>query len=191
MKKSHLELAKLSNDVYANHEYEVDGIEFSLIDNVWVFRGTDEVTDWLTNLRVIPWYVDRVGWCHSGFIKTAQDVFSTVLAVSLKEDCDETQFQYTGHSLGGAIALGVAAYIKLYGLELQNIVTFGAPCVGRLKILDQTDVVCYRHGRDIVPMLPLVIGRPRPLTNIGEPSSRRWNVADHDMDNYEASLSLI
>lgn len=188
MKKSHAQLARLAHEVYKEFEYEVEGIEFSLIDNVWVCRGTDEVSDWVTNARVLPWHVERVGWCHSGFIKTAQKVFSKMLAVSLQEDADERYFQFTGHSLGGAIALGCAAYFTLYGIKPLSVCTFGAPAIGKLKILNDTDVVCYRYGKDVVPQVPLLMSHPRNRISVGEPSKKYWNVSDHDMSNYLAAL---
>lgn len=189
MKKSHLELALLCSDIYEYFEFEVHGIEFALIDDVWVFRGTDEPADWLTNFRVTPWLVEDLGWVHKGFYKVAGEVFEHVLVESVRCDLDVTTFQFTGHSLGGAIALFMAAFMKKHGWKIRDVVTFGAPCVGQLDLLDDERLVLYRNGRDIVPMLPIITPQPAPLINIGKPAAWHWNSRDHSIDHYVAALT--
>lgn len=189
MKKSHLELAQLCARSYREFEYEVRNIECSLIDNVWVFRGTDELADWLTNFRVMPWLVEDLGWVHKGFYRVAGDVFEHVLVESVKSDLDVTEFQFTGHSLGGAVALFMAAFMKKHGWKIRDVVTFGAPCVGQLDLLNDERLVLYRNGRDIVPMLPLIAPQPAPLIKIGKPSRWHWNIRDHRIENYVSALT--
>ena len=63
----------------------------------------------------------------------------------------------------------------------QEIVTFGAPRCGRLKLLDNIPVTCYRHGKDIVPLVPPLMRRHTKLYQQGEASSL---IKDHYMHNY-------
>ena len=69
----------------------------------------------------------------------------------------------------------------------SEIVTFGAPRCGRLKILDETKVTMYRHGRDIVPLLPPLMRRHKPNERFGEPTSF---IKDHMMIHYQ-NMSYI
>lgn len=186
--KSHLELAELASQVYKSSEYETNGVEFSLVDNVFVFRGTDEITDWITNARVLPWYVKGLGWCHSGFVKTADDICEKALALVLREGVNWKELQFTGHSLGGAIAQLVAAMFVKQDLIIHECVAFAPPCVGRVKPLSLIPNTAYRFGNDIVPMVPLLLRRPTELIPLGKPSSRFWNAADHGMENYRKAL---
>ena len=63
-----------------------------------------------------------------------------------------------------------------------QIVTFGAPKCGRLKILDQVPVTMYRHGKDIVPMVPPLMRRHKKLLEFGKPGKSL--IKDHYMLNY-------
>ena len=62
----------------------------------------------------------------------------------------------------------------------KQIVTFGAPRCGRLKILDTVPVTQYRHGKDIVPVLG-VCRRHNKLVEFGKRGSA---IKDHYMVNY-------
>jgi hypothetical protein len=63
----------------------------------------------------------------------------------------------------------------------SQIVTFGAPRCGRLKILDNVSVTQYRNGKDIVPLVPPLMRRHNKLVEIGEPKSL---IKDHFVLNY-------
>mgnify|MGYP003645254389 FL=1 len=63
----------------------------------------------------------------------------------------------------------------------RQIVTFGAPRCGRLKILDTIPVSQYRNGKDIVPLVPPLMRRHNDLIKIGSENSR---IKDHFVINY-------
>ena len=63
----------------------------------------------------------------------------------------------------------------------QQIVTFGAPRCGRLKLLDGIPVTFYRHGKDIVPLAPPLMRRHKPLEQKGIKASF---IRDHYVHNY-------
>ena len=52
----------------------------------------------------------------------------------------------------------------------------------RLKILDKVPVSQYRHGKDIVPLVPPLMRRHNKLLEFGRPGSSY--IKDHFMLNY-------
>ena len=96
-------------------------------------------------------------------------------------DINEKEIILTGHSLGGAVALIVGALMVRDEIYPNQIVTFGAPRCGRLKLLDRVPVTMYRHGKDIVPLVPPLMRRHKKLEQKGTPISL---IKDHYMHNY-------
>ena len=127
------------------------------------FRGTESLPDWLTNLQVVkdpgPWPKTKV---HEGF----QDAF-LVSALKIgdiigRERSANQQIWLTGHSLGGALAVLLAATLFENGIDVHGLYTFGAPRVGNkqfAKALNER-LDGKAHWRvvnrdDIVPHVPL------------------------------------
>ncbi|MHC4400110.1 MAG: lipase family protein [Planctomycetota bacterium] len=115
---------------------------------VLVFRGTDQLRNWLTNLRAIPADWPSGGKVHRGFRRALRKVWDEVRQGL--EAIDAPCF-YTGHSLGGALATlaasarpPVAAY------------TFGAPRVGDREFVASLRSPLYRvvNHRDVVTTVP-------------------------------------
>ena len=101
---------------------------------VAAFRGTDSLPDWLTNLQAVkdpgPWENTAV---HEGF----QDAFlasalqiGEIIGRNVQAD---HQVWLTGHSLGGALAVLLAATLMESDLPVHGLYTFGAPRVGDRK----------------------------------------------------------
>lgn len=114
-----------------------------------VFRGTDELSDWLVNLdtQEVSFEDVQEGLVHAGFFRMAQQEMA---AIALKQDMP---VYVCGHSLGGALALlyGVMLYEKGYDV---SVVTFGAPPVGNSAFVDAFDALShirYEHLLDPVP----------------------------------------
>lgn len=161
---SHHALALLSQDAYRpkSETHSCGGVEatFRLVDGEQILsiRGTGRNgIDILRDLRGLPWYDKRLNaWCHSGFLKGARGFLQ---GTSILGDIDpHWPLIIDGHSLGGALAIGVGSYLTLLGRRPTEIVTFGAPAfsyggaVGRiLKGIPKTR---YRYGIDIVPTVP-------------------------------------
>ena len=100
----------------------------------------------------------------------------------MEKDIDPKDVELTGHSLGGAVALITGALMVRDEIIPRQIVTFGAPRCGRLKILDQVPVSMYRHGKDIVPMIPPLMRRHCKMIEKNKPGSSY--IKDHYMVNY-------
>ena len=94
------------------------------------FRGTESLPDWLTNLQAVrdpgPWADTKV---HEGF----QDAFMAA-ALKIGEIIGRKRASHevwlTGHSLGGALAVLLAATLRESGMPVHGLYTFGAPRVG-------------------------------------------------------------
>lgn len=65
----------------------------------------------------------------------------------------------TGHSLGGAVAVIVAAKLKIRGYRVDKVMTFGAPKAtdarGAERLRELLSVLRVTHERDPVPLMPL------------------------------------
>ena len=126
------------------------------------FRGTESLPDWLTNLQTVtdsgPWGDTKV---HEGF----QDAFHAA-ALHIGEVIGRRrrkrhQVWLTGHSLGGALAVVLAATLIESGIPVRGLYTFGAPRVGDRRFAELlNDALKGRaHWRvanegDLVPHVP-------------------------------------
>ena len=134
------------------------------------FRGTENVQDWMTNLRysmapadsLPPAANDSTARVHQGF----RDAFRSV-----KEDVDRylpwaegLPVFITGHSLGGALATLGAAHLS--GRGLAACYTFGAPRVGNEGFASSLRIPVYRVVNALDPV-PLVPGHWRGYRDLG------------------------
>ncbi|KAK5577122.1 hypothetical protein RB653_002060 [Dictyostelium firmibasis] len=102
------------------------------------FRGTQGFSDYITDIKIVPITCNITSGCgkvHRGFQEEYYETYDLVLS-KIKELDQSYDIYFTGHSLGGALAL-IAAYDYTvnHRLNLQNIksihcVTFGQPAVG-------------------------------------------------------------
>lgn len=119
------------------------------------FRGSVTVEDWLRDFFGLPVEVrdhPDLGRCHAGFLDAAQSV-----AARVADAVGKGPFVLTGHSLGGAVAVGVAGLLVCLGIEPAAIVTFGAPRFGMMRFvaaLAPYGARQYVRGTDLVPDLP-------------------------------------
>ncbi|MFJ8673159.1 lipase family protein [Streptomyces sp. NPDC093589] len=99
---------------------------------ITAFRGTQpvEIRDWLSDITTPPWPgPGEKGYVHYGFAEALQSVFPAVKeALSEFRDNEQTVW-FTGHSLGGALAMlaGSRLYFEDPKLLADGIYTFGQP----------------------------------------------------------------
>ena len=179
---SHQELSEICLESYQTFSFEEASIEVLIRNNVFAFRGTDEPLDAVRDLRILPLWTKELGFCPAGFLKASKRLVNKVTSMCLGREIDHENIELTGHSLGGAVALIVGALLMRDEIKPRQIVTFGAPRCGRLKILDEVPVTQYRHGKDIVPLVPPLMRRHNELLNYGKPGG--GYIRDHYMINY-------
>ncbi len=182
MMVSHQKLSEICQESYKNSDFEEADIEVIVRGSVFAFRGTDEAKDAIRDIRILPFWAKELGWCPVGFLKASKRLVSKVTSMCLEKDIDHKSIELTGHSLGGAVALIVGALLMRDEIKPAQIVTFGAPRCGRLKILDGVLVTQYRHGKDIVPLVPPLMRRHNKLLEHGKPGGSY--IRDHYMINY-------
>lgn len=178
---NHQKISEICAESYEALDFEELNIEVIVRDNVFAFRGTDEPWDAVRDLRILPIWTRELGWCPAGFLRAAKRLMPKCLSECMDRDIEKEDIVLTGHSLGGAVALIIGALMVRDEVSIKEIVTFGAPRCGRLKILDNTPVTMYRHGKDIVPMVPPVMRRHKKMRRFG---ARESYISDHYMANY-------
>lgn len=166
-------------------------------ETVIAFPGTDpkKALDWLRDFSFWPMRMRGLGLVHAGFGLGARAAW-VQLAPSLPT---EKLVTFTGHSLGGALALCMAA-IHSYerpGTHFR-VVTFGAPRVGfftsNLHSLLAASTECAVYGRigDIVPSVPFRPWYRHGAKTIDLGSPPRLNPLEaHSLNSYVGDLRLL
>jgi predicted lipase len=92
---------------------------------------------------------------HSGFRRAATELYEHI-----KDKLDpKAPVRLTGHSLGGAIAVVLAMYLKRDGVPIERVVTFGQPKVTNHKgcwKYKRLPLLRVIHDKDPVPLFPPV-----------------------------------
>ena len=127
-----------------------------------VFRGTNDLLDWVTDIKVVSKGWAGHGNVHVGFAKALELVWAKVTkAVDANVPSDCPLF-ITGHSLGAALAT-LAASLR----PPKALYTFGSPRVGDTdfgKTLSAVKNFRVVNNRDVVTTVP----PPLPLHHVGE-----------------------
>jgi len=168
---------------------------------VIAFRGTElgERADVLTDLdmTLIPW-PGGVGLIHRGFWQAYMSLIPMLFAEGASGP-----YHFTGHSLGGALAVIAAAELVWSGGDLHGVTTFGQPRVGDVAFANWCDrrlaeryVRIVRRG-DPVPEFPSVLrgyAHDGLARHVGGFSLWRWVLRwrkskYHSIDSYIEALS--
>jgi predicted lipase len=126
-------------------------------DGAWIaaFRGSVTLEDWLRDFFFAPVVArehPQLGRCHAGFLDGAESVVAAISAVVIDDP-----YYLAGHSLGGALALGVGGLTAAIGRPPRRVATFGAPRFGMTQFVEfmaNIPIGQYRRGNDIVPEVP-------------------------------------
>lgn len=100
------------------------------------FRGTQSILkDWVTDAKIVKdtWTeFNPLGLVHSGFYQALSSVWAEIKdEIQCLRDRNQTIW-FTGHSLGGALAVLAAATLELQenDANVNGVYTFGQPRVG-------------------------------------------------------------
>ncbi len=132
---------------------------------VTAFRGTEpqEIRDWLSDASTPPWPGPaKTGYVHYGFAQALESIFPTVKSALERLRTNGQSLWFTGHSLGGALAMlaGARLYLEEPRLLADGVFTYGQP-----RTCDRLLATAYNKGfkqrmfrfvnnNDIVPQLP-------------------------------------
>lgn len=131
--------------------------------DVLICRGTEgKLADIRTDLQcpLQRWPAEGAGNAHRGFSTQADAILADLKTQQPRAGLDRPLW-FTGHSLGGALAVLLALRLSnTAGFKLGGLVTFGQPKVGDAALsqaITQQLLPFYRryvNQRDIVPKLP-------------------------------------
>jgi Lipase (class 3) len=125
------------------------------------FSGTDplKISDWITDFTPLPSATQR----HTGFKEAVDSVWGQIKTVIANRPNTERALFFTGHSLGGALAL-IAAERAISDQEVRAHATavyvYGCPRAGGARFFDdytpKLGDATFRlvHGTDIVSTVP-------------------------------------
>ncbi|GLW11490.1 hypothetical protein Misp01_66180 [Microtetraspora sp. NBRC 13810] len=132
------------------------------------FRGTQplELRDWLSDANVLMTPYSAGGTIHAGFYQALDVVHAELRDTIAKWRTDDQTLWFTGHSLGGALAMIAAArtYFEDPALLADGVYTFGQPRTCDPDLAAAYDKVFrgrmlrFVNNNDVVARLP-----PAPL----------------------------
>lgn len=167
---------------------------------VILFRGTQYLADWLTNVNISVSRSTSGQPVHDGFnltFKTMESSIKEFMGTLIKNKI--TQIHCIGHSLGGALATICADWIRSSYKIKPYLYIFGSPRVGLMGFADccTTNLGAERifrayHKTDIVPCIPTwpFIHTPNSGTDYYLPSPGVVpGPTYHGMDKYVESVS--
>lgn len=170
IKQAALELGYMFQDRWFIKDDETDTECFILADRykiIVTFRGTepDTLKDWRTDARIkkVIWQEgNRLGEVHRGFYKALSSVWVKV-AEQIKELQNNNQsIWFTGHSLGGALAV-LASATTMFQTNIKGfagVYTYGQPRVFDPELAKHFNKGnshrCFRivNNNDIVARVP-------------------------------------
>lgn len=183
------EYAHLAEVSYGRRVYDIgeaDGAARAIIQHdpdgpVLAIPGTDNIATWLADLDIATIHTN-LGTVHAGFRQAAMSIRDDVFAAKPRI--------LVGHSEGAAIALILAGWLAYEGQGVERVYAFEPPRIttddtlADLYRATSVDARLYRHGEDIVPMVPRLIEdwqHPADLIQFGKPALPVWNIEDHEI----------
>lgn len=184
--------AELCDYIYSpNGEFEqiisvkdiVGGTVKTATGTALVFRGTENLGDFLSDIDAVPVPVDGLGNVHQGFYQDLPDFMEAAIPHLSGE------ILLMGHSLGasraelatGILLLNNIPVTQLYSFEPAKVATDGT----LWNLLASVNPQLYKNGNDLVPDLPDMLDykHPAALQRIGPALWPFPNIEDHLIEN--------
>jgi predicted lipase len=184
-----LQLAQLCQQSYEGGPQftDVEELCFGVIDCgdsvVVVFRGSANLSNWLLDMEAFPQLTKSGCMAHHGFVTAMDELWDTVRD---QLPGDDRTVIYTGHSLGGALAV---LFAQQTGAQA---VTFGCPRVWWSKdeppTIDHVRVVCDDDPVPLVPRVSFQHDKTEAIVMLVDGDCEFINPCDHFIDHYVARL---
>lgn len=136
------------------------GVAYITSDTIWyVFAGTNERKDWLSNFKIIR--KNAFGWfpAHKGFAECAEAVSKHCAAIAAQYPTHSVKC--AGHSLGGSVALLIAVWLQSRQSVQErahvDLFTFGQPRVSNethIRAALPGRYIRVVNGSDVVARIP-------------------------------------
>jgi triacylglycerol lipase len=147
---------------FAQHNLKNHSVSFFQFPGAAVvaFRGTSEVADWKTNLLFIPakrsW-----GWVHLGFARATDKLWNVVQHNISENFAQGRSLYFTGHSLGGAMAM-ISALKAAHEqkLNVAGLATFGQPPLAGKSTIQSLSAVGLQYYPRVVSSVDVVATGP-------------------------------
>lgn len=165
-----------------------------------LFRGTQYLADWITNLNITVSRSTCGQPVHDGFNASFKSMQPKLIEfMNALPKTKPITIHCIGHSLGGALATVCAEWIvNAYGMH-PYLYTYGSPRVGLVGFADtctkrvgNSNIYRAYHKTDIVPFIPIwpFIHTPNRGQDYYLPSPGNYPSAEyHSMDHYIESVS--
>jgi triacylglycerol lipase len=154
--------------ILAIPEHDTSVFVADFADSIIVsFRGTRDLANWLTNVQIQLMPFRGGGMVHRGFQDALDDVLADLSKILDGLSGQGRTLWLTGHSLGGALAMLAAAYLRFPAdrnntlpRPIAGIYTFGQPRVGTHAFCDACAAnfgryyFRYVNRQDIVTRVP-------------------------------------
>jgi predicted lipase len=159
-------------------------------DRIIAIAGTNDFEDFFSNLACCGIFSRNIGKVHKGFCEEADKLYPLI-----KEKLRHQQFSgnitLTGHSLGGAIALILAA--RLQEDFSCTVVSFGSPRTGFQSFVERLTFSHHRYvlrGDPIQYFPPAIFGYVHygKSLKLSSRSSSQARTDIHSMEAYCAAL---
>lgn len=201
----HIELVNFSSLSYSISTFCVGEVEVLVAPykeyTVVAIRGTETGgllseggwRDVLRDARAIPYNSEVLGWGHKGFLRASELVLEKLSHYL----CGRERLVFTGHSLGGAIALACSYGAWRMNWDVRQMVGFGTPKVfyreSKKLPLEDVAYTLYENGTDPVPRVPIVFGKRivKPM-QIGKKKGIKSLIPsfkDHSLSSYERNMA--
>jgi len=172
-------------------------------DMFLIFRGTNaqKSADIITDARVGLEPSNTGLPVHIGFNQAFKSMLEDIRKFISHHEPQIKTFHCIGHSLGGAVAMLMADWLKTSKPGSVKVYTFGAPKVGLLMFnssftrkMKSENIYRVYHPTDPVPMVPLFPYLHAPFMGYGYYAASHENTisgASHSIDLYVKTVSTI
>jgi len=118
-----------------------------------VFRGSESIENWLSDLDIVltPYDLNGCSDCnvHQGFFNAEQNIIYSILTQvkNLKQQFPSYSVMVTGHSLGASLATLTALDLQGAGIGPVSLYNFGSPRTGDVAFSEWASSFLQDHNR--------------------------------------------